>query len=165
MYLTALLACLFLPNLPSLSKMGFDILDTLFKLERLGVLVHKHFDDGEQPCFQMHALVAHTLQSKILDRPFDHCLTHFLRCFRMLCRCLAGEEYLDAVSQDKVIFSAMCLESTLKSLIEQLCEKNTTSVSGPLALRLYIIFHLPVSTVCLAWCCSAHPDITVPTCT
>ena len=24
-------------------------------------------------------------------------------------------------------------------------------------------FHLPVLTVCLAWCCSAHPDTTVPT--
>ena len=25
------------------------------------------------------------------------------------------------------------------------------------------VFHLPVSTVCLAWCCSAHPHTTVPT--
>ena len=130
-YLTALVACPLVPNLPSLPAIGIDTEENVFSLERLGLVFgeHYHYDKGEQPCFRMHASVAHTLQSKILALPLEQGLTHLVRYFRMICRCLFGEDggELDIFSQDKVAFSALCFENTLISIIEQLCEKTTAS--------------------------------------
>ena len=128
-YLTALLACPSNPSLPSPPDVGIETEKSLFMLEQLGLLVEEHYDVGERPCFRMHALIANTLQSKMLTLPIEDCLTHLGRSFRMLGMCLSGEDGLDRVSKDKVAFSAMCLEyeGTLKSLIERLSEKTTDS--------------------------------------
>ena len=138
-YLTALLACPSVPNLPSLPEVEIKTEESLFKLEQLGFVVEEHYDKGEQPSFQMHALVASTLLSKMLTLPFDECLTHLLQGLRILSKCLSGEEKLDMVSQEKVAFSAMCLEheGTLNRFIENLSEKNTASDFGRSVLLFY----------------------------
>ena len=120
-------ACPCVPSLPSTPDVGIETEESLLMLEQLGLLVEEHYDVGERPCFRMHALIANTLQSKMLTLPIEDCLTHLERSFSLLGMCLSGEEYLDRISQDKVAFSAMCLvhEGTLKSFIERLSEKTT----------------------------------------
>ena len=136
--------------------MGIDTEENVFSLERLGLVFGEqyHCDTGEQPYFRMHASVARTLQSKILALPFEQGFTHLFRYFRMICRCLFGEGdgELDIFSKDKLAFSAMCFEKTLTSLIEQLCEKTTTSEQSRLALwshlgQLYSDLALFVSSI------------------
>ena len=147
-YLTALLACPSVPNLPSLPEVEIKTEESLFKLEQLGFVVEEHYDKGEQPSFQMHALVASTLLSKMLTLPFDECLNHFLRGLRMLCICLCGEEDLDVASQDKLVFSAMCLEheGTLKSFLEKLSEKTADSRRKSSFLFYYAEFLFDMAT-------------------
>ena len=155
-YLTALVACPSVPNLPSLSAIGIDTEENVFSLERLGLVFgeHYHFDKGEQACFRMHASVAHTLQSKILALPLEQGLTHLLRYFTTICRCLFGEGggELDIFSKDKVTFSALCFENTLTSIIEQLCERITTCQQSRLNLwshlgQLYSELALFISSI------------------
>ena len=128
-YLTALLACPCAPSFPYAAVVGIKTEESLLTLEKLGLLVEEHYDVGERPCFRMHALIANTLQSKMLVLQIDDCLTHLGQSFSLLSRCLSGEDVLDMVSRDKVAFSAICLEheGTLKSLIERLLEKTTDS--------------------------------------
>ena len=128
-YLTALLAYPCVPSFPYIPDVGIETDKSLFTLEQLGLLVEEHYDVGERPCFRMHALIANTLQSKILTLPIEDGLVHLSRNITMLGMCLSGEDGLDMVSKDKVAFSALCLEheGTMKSLIERLFEKSTDS--------------------------------------